>query len=64
MKQLKAARQPSTFYTPLGSRIGPILRDLLGVGLDAPLGDDVPQQHSVRYPEDALFGVQFHPIGP
>jgi hypothetical protein len=24
----------------------------------------VPQQHAARHPEDALFGVQFHPVGP
>jgi hypothetical protein len=38
--------------------------DLLGVGLDSPLGDDVSQQHASRHSEDALFGVQLHPVGP
>jgi hypothetical protein len=37
--------------------------DFLGVGLDAPLGDYVSQQHASRHSEDALLGVQFHPIG-
>jgi hypothetical protein len=32
-------------------------RDLLGVGLNAPLGDDVPQQHAARHSEDTLLGV-------
>jgi hypothetical protein len=31
--------------------------DLFRVGLDAPLGNDVSQQHAARHPEDALFGV-------
>jgi hypothetical protein len=31
--------------------------DLFGVGLDAPLGDDISQQHAERHPEDAFFGV-------
>jgi hypothetical protein len=39
-------------------------RDFLRAGLDAPLGDDVSLQHAARHPKDALFGVQFHPIGP
>jgi hypothetical protein len=38
--------------------------DLLGVGLDPPLGDDISQQHASRHSEDALFGVQLHPVGP
>jgi hypothetical protein len=37
--------------------------DLLGVGLDSPLGDDVPQQHASRHSENALVGVQLHPVG-
>jgi hypothetical protein len=36
--------------------------DFFGVGLDAPLGNDVSQQHATRHPEDAFFGVQFHPV--
>jgi hypothetical protein len=39
-------------------------RDFFRVGLDAPLGDNLPQQHAVRHPEDAFFGVQFHPVSP
>jgi hypothetical protein len=31
---------------------------------NAPLGDDVSQQHVARHPEDALFGVEFHPVSP
>jgi hypothetical protein len=37
--------------------------DFFGVGLDASLGNDVSQQHAARDPENALFGVQFHPVG-
>jgi hypothetical protein len=37
--------------------------DLFGVGLDAPLGDDVPQQHASQHSEDALLGVQLYPVG-
>jgi hypothetical protein len=39
-------------------------RDLFWVGLDAPLGDNVSQQHAARHPEDAFFGVRFHPVSP
>jgi hypothetical protein len=38
--------------------------DLFRVGLDAPLGDNVSQQHATQHPEDAFFGVQFHPVSP
>jgi hypothetical protein len=67
MKRLKAARQPNTFYTPLRSRnrAHPVEgHDLFGVWLDATLGDNVSQQHAARYPEDAFFWVQFHPVSP
>jgi hypothetical protein len=37
--------------------------NLFGVGLDTPLGNDVSQQHATWHLEDALFGVQFHPVG-
>jgi hypothetical protein len=37
--------------------------DLLGVGLDAPLGNYVSQQHASRHSEDALLGVQLYPAG-
>jgi hypothetical protein len=32
-------------------------RNLFGVGLDSPLGDDVSKEHASRHSEDALFGV-------
>ena len=32
----------------------------LRVGLDAPLGDDEPQEHASWYPEDTLFGIELH----
>jgi hypothetical protein len=38
--------------------------NLLGVGLDPSLGNDIPQQHAMRHPEGTLLGVQFHPVGP
>jgi hypothetical protein len=38
-------------------------RDLLGVGLDAPLGNYVSQQHASRHSEDALLGVQLYLVG-
>jgi hypothetical protein len=31
---------------------------------NAPLGDDVSQQHATRHPENALFGVEFYPVSP
>jgi hypothetical protein len=37
--------------------------DLLGVGLDPLLGDDVPQEHASRHSEDAFLGVQLYPVG-
>jgi hypothetical protein len=37
-------------------------RDFLGVGLDAPLGDNVSQHHAARHPDNAFFRVQFHPV--
>jgi hypothetical protein len=39
-------------------------RDFFGVGLDAPLGNDLSQQHAARHPEDTFFGVPFHPVSP
>jgi hypothetical protein len=38
--------------------------DLFGIGLDTPLGNNVSQQPATRHPEDAFFGVQFHPVSP
>jgi hypothetical protein len=38
--------------------------DFFRVWLDALLGNNVSQQHAARHPEDTLFGVQFHPVGP
>ena len=35
-------------------------RNFLRVGLDAPLGDDEPQEHASRDPEDTLFGIELH----
>jgi hypothetical protein len=35
-------------------------RDLLRVGLDAPLGDDEPQEHASGNPEDTLLGNELH----
>jgi hypothetical protein len=32
-------------------------RNLLGVGLNSPLGDDVSKKHASRHSEDTLFGV-------
>jgi hypothetical protein len=39
-------------------------RDLFGVGLDSPLGNVAYQQHVAWHPEDAFFGIQFHPVSP
>jgi hypothetical protein len=38
--------------------------NLLGVGLNASLGDDVSQQLASWHAEDTFFGVQLHPISP
>jgi hypothetical protein len=35
-------------------------RDFLWVGLDAPLGDDEPQEHASGDSEDTLLGIEFH----
>jgi hypothetical protein len=35
-------------------------RDLLRVGLDAPLRDDEPQEHASGNPEDALLRIELH----
>jgi hypothetical protein len=39
-------------------------RDLLGVGLDPSLGNDIPQQHAMRHPEDTLLGGSILPRWP
>jgi hypothetical protein len=57
MKRLRAARHPMTLYTPFKSLMG---RDFLRVGLDAPLGDNEPQEHASGYSEDALLGIEFY----
>jgi hypothetical protein len=38
--------------------------NLLGVGLDASLGDNVSQKPTPRYAKDTFFGVQFYPVSP
>jgi hypothetical protein len=35
-------------------------RDFLRVSLDAPLGDDEPQEHALGDSEDTLLGIEFH----
>jgi hypothetical protein len=35
-------------------------RDFLWVGLDAPLGDDEPQEHASGDSEDTLLGIEFY----
>ena len=61
MKRLRAARHPMTLCTPFKSfdrsHVGNG-RDLLRVGLDAPLGDDEPQEHASGDPEDTLLRIE------
>jgi hypothetical protein len=35
-----------------------------GVGLDAPLGDDEPQEHASGDSEDTLLGIEYHAFRP
>ena len=35
-------------------------RDFLQVGLDAPFGDDEPQEHASGNSEDTLLRIEFH----
>jgi hypothetical protein len=63
----QGGKAPQHLLDPLevSNRAHPVEgRDLLGVGLDAPLGNNISQQHAARHPEDAFFAVQFHSIGP
>jgi hypothetical protein len=56
----QGGKAPQHFLDPLevSNRTHPVEgHDLLGVGLDAPLGNDVSQQHASRHSEDALLGV-------
>jgi hypothetical protein len=48
MKRLRAARHDGDG------------RDLLRVGLDAPLGDNEPQEHASGNPKDTLLGIKLH----
>jgi hypothetical protein len=41
----------------MGPKVG---RDFLRVGLDAPLGDDEPQEHASGDSKDALLGIEFY----
>jgi hypothetical protein len=63
MKRLRAARHPMTLCTPFKSLMGPHVGDgcdFLRVGLDAPLGDDEPQEHASGDSEDTLLGIEFY----
>jgi hypothetical protein len=67
MKRLRAARHPMTLCTSFKSLMGPMLviaaifSGLASmVGLDAPLGDDEPQEHASGDSEDALLGIEFY----
>jgi hypothetical protein len=65
-KMAQGGEAPQHLLDPLkvSNRAHPLEgRDLLGVGLDPPLGDDVPQQHASRHFEDALLRVQLYPVG-
>jgi hypothetical protein len=67
MKRLKVARHPNTFCTPfeVSNWAHPVEGcDFFRVGLDAPLGNNISQQHAARHHEDAFFGVQFYLVGP
>jgi hypothetical protein len=56
----KASRDPLyTFQVFDGPHVGDG-RDFLRVGLDAPLGDDEPQEHASGDPEDALLRIEFY----
>jgi hypothetical protein len=39
-------------------------RDFLRVSLDAPLGDDEPQEHASGDSKDTLLGIEFHAFRP
>jgi hypothetical protein len=61
----QGGKAPSTFWTPLRSRIGPIrLRAVTfsGVGLDAPLGNYVSQQQPRGTPKTHFSGFSFTPL--
>jgi hypothetical protein len=66
MKWLRAARHPMTLHSfqvfdrpHVGDG-----RDFLLVGLDAPLGDDEPQEHASGDSEDTLLGIEFYAFRP
>jgi hypothetical protein len=63
MKRLRAARHPMTLCTPFQVLDGPHVgdgRDFLWVGLDAPLGEDEPQEHASGDSEDTLLWIEFY----
>jgi hypothetical protein len=58
----KASRGPLYAFQVLdGPHVGDG-RDFFWVGLDAPLGDDEPQEHASGDPENALLGVELTPF--
>jgi hypothetical protein len=56
----KASRDPLYAFQVLDGPHASDGRDLLRVSLDAPLGDDEPQEHASGDPEDTLLGIEFY----
>jgi hypothetical protein len=56
----KASRDPLYTFQVLDRSHAGDGRDFLRVGLDAPLGDDEPQEHASGDPEDTLLGIELY----